>query len=403
MNNERFDAIQDDYLIEKKVFDDNLKKLLSEQPNFLSTTINEVASSASSFYTKFEAFLTNISSEHQDLSKTQINDVLTSIENILEASIKYWNTIGSLSEKVLGNKIKPQKNFLKTAQSILRTYNKDKALSIKNEFVKNNIPIEGFESKEKYKLNGTKIEWISFIIGIIFLIISAIIIFLDSINTGMQYWLIRIFTSLGVALLITGIFKKSIQAKINIPGVVITATGGFAVFFILYFFNPAKEPEYKKSEIPNNTIQNANNSILQTGNNNTIIVNTNQKPEFIKHFLIEKELNLPLLIFLSEINTGSGNDLQKLSYNPKYLSLDFINSINFYQEVSNKDTIKQLIELKNILENINKKIQNLNNAQKAMLTGDLTSLQSAIIDFPLVVTDSSQRAIYLYNEIGKSF
>ena len=403
MNNERFDVIQDDYLIEKKVFDDNLKKLLSEQPNFLSTTINEVTSSASSFYTKFEAFLTNISSEHQDLSKTQINDVLTSIENILEASIKYWNTIGRLSEKVLGNKIKPQKNFLKTAQSILRTYNKDKALSIKNEFLKNNIPIEGFESKEKYKLHGTKIEWISLIIGIIFLIISAIIIFLDSINTGMQYWLIRIFTSLGVALLITGIFKKSIQAKINIPGVVITATGGFAVFFILYFFNPAKEPEYKKSEIPNNIIQNANNSILQTGNNNTIIVNTNQKPEFIKLFLIEKELNLPLLILLSEINTGSGNDLQKLSYNPKYLSLDFINSINFYQEVSNKDTIKQLIELKNILENINKKIQNLNNAQKAMLTGDLTSLQSAIIDFPLVVTDSSQRAIYLYNEIGKSF
>ncbi|AXX84609.1 hypothetical protein [Aliarcobacter skirrowii] len=403
MNNERFDSIQDDYLNAKKVFDDNLEKLLSEQPTFLSTTINEVVSSASSFYTKFEAFLTNISSEHQDLSKTQINDVLTSIENILEASIKYWDTIGRLSEKVLGNKIKPQKNFLKTAQSILRTYNKNKALSIKNEFVKNNIPIEGFESKEKYKLNSTKIEWTSLIIGIIFLIISAIIIFLDSINTGMQYWLIRIFTSLGVALLITGIFKKSIQAKINIPGVVITATGGFAVFFILYFFNPAKEPEYKKSETPNNTIQNSNNSILQTGNNNTIIVNTNQKSEFIKPFLIEKELNLPLLIFFAEMNTGSGNDLQKLSYNPKYLSLDFINSINFYQEIPNKDTIKQLIELKNILKNINTKIENLNNAQKAMLTGDLTSLQSAIIDFLLVVTDSSQRAIYLYNEISKSF
>ncbi|WP_419763966.1 MAG: hypothetical protein ACNI28_09230 [Arcobacter sp.] len=403
MDKERFDVIQNNYLNAKKVFDDNLKKLLSEQPTFLSTTINEVVSSASSFYTKFEAFLTNISSEYQDLSKTQINDVLTSIENILEASIKYWNIIGSLSEKVLGSKIKPQKNFLKTAQSILRTYNKDKALSIKNEFVKNNIPIEGFESKEKYKLNNIKIEWTSLIIGIIFLIISAIIIFLDSINTGMQYWLIRIFTSLGVALLITGIFKKSIQAKINIPGVVITATGGFAVFFILYFFNPAKEPEYKKSETPNNTIQNSNNSILQTGNNNTIIVNTNQKSEFIKPFLIEKELNLPLLIFFAEMNTGSGNDLQKLSYNPKYLSLDFINSINFYQEISNKDTIKQLIELKNILENINTKIENLNNAQKAMLTGDLTSLQSAITDFPLVVIDSSLRAIYLYNEISKSF
>ena len=127
MTTENFESLQKTYLYSKKVFDDSLRKLLSENPTFTRDSINDVITKATGFFTDFEAFLSNISSEKYTLTKVQIQDVLTSIENILDASLEYWNTIGDISEKVLDYRHKPQSNFLKTAQGILITYDKKKA------------------------------------------------------------------------------------------------------------------------------------------------------------------------------------------------------------------------------------------------------------------------------------
>ena len=179
MLNEKFSDIQEDYLKAKEVYELSLEKLLNQAPNFSKDTLNNINSNFSKFHTKFEEFLTNISSENYDLSKTQIQDVLASIQNILDASIKYWNIIGNVSEKLIGSRFKPQNNFFKTAQGILRTYDNKKAKVLEQEFIKNNLPIEGFISKEKYKLTSSKIDWTVLSIGIISLILSLIIIFFN--------------------------------------------------------------------------------------------------------------------------------------------------------------------------------------------------------------------------------
>ena len=141
----------------------------------------------------------------------------------------------------------PQNNFFKTAQGILRTYDNKKAKVLEQEFIKNNLPIEGFISKEKYKLTSSKIDWTVLSIGIISLILSLIIIFFNFVNDGLQYWLIRIIAGLGVTLVFAELFKNSIKTKLTIiPGLVITATGSIAIFFLLYFFNPAEAPKYEK-------------------------------------------------------------------------------------------------------------------------------------------------------------
>ncbi len=111
MLNEKFSDIQEDYLKAKEVYELSLEKLLNQAPNFSKDTLNNINSNFSKFHTKFEEFLTNISSENYDLSKTQIQDVLASIQNILDASIKYWNIIGNVSEKLIGSRFKPQNNF----------------------------------------------------------------------------------------------------------------------------------------------------------------------------------------------------------------------------------------------------------------------------------------------------
>ena len=60
--------------------------------------------------------------------------------------------------KSFGLRFKPQNNFFKTAQGILRTYNSEKVKVLEQEFIKNNLHIEGFTLKEKYKLTTLKIE-----------------------------------------------------------------------------------------------------------------------------------------------------------------------------------------------------------------------------------------------------
>lgn len=274
-------------------------------------------------------------------------------------------------------------------------------------------------------MTTSKIEWPSLIFGIAFLVIAGGIIFLDFIHTGMQYWLTRIFTSLGVALLITGVFKGSIQTKINVPGVAITATGAFAVFLVLYFSNPAKVPEYHQSKktaqvinIDNNTtkvinantnmnvhprniVQTNSNYVVQNGNNNRITINPSKKAvDFLKPFLIEGKSNLPLLHRLSDIH---GDDLQELAHNPKYLNIHFINSFDIYQEIQDEQTINDLVELLNILEDINLKIKNLHDASNNMLLkGTWRDVLSATNDFHTVNKDA-KRALSLYEQIGSSY
>jgi uncharacterized integral membrane protein len=233
----------------KRKLDNDLKKLLSEAPNFQKETVNIVHTNGVSFFSEFESFIVSISSEYDSLSNTQINDVLTSIENILNFSIEYWDFIKKVSSETLNFELQPSNNFLKTSQIIFKTYQKEKALELKNKFKSYNIPIEGFKSREKYKLKSSKIDKTSLVIGIILLIITTIIIFTNSIETGMQYWFTRILGSLGVALLLTAFYKHSIKAQLNVPTYTIIATGAIVIFFILYFLNPANEPEYNPKSL----------------------------------------------------------------------------------------------------------------------------------------------------------
>ncbi len=243
MESEQFNSLEKEVHNEKEKLDEMLHKLLSEKPNYTPETLSSTHVKGSNFFTKFESFVASISSEYANLSKLQVQDVLTSIENILEFSVDYWGTMRSISNQILDFQYSPQNNFMKTSQAVLSTYRKDKAHNLMDLFKKNNLPVSGFDLKEKHKLTSLKIDWVSLVIGISLLIVSGVIVFQIEINTGMKYFFSRILISLSIALIFTGVAKTKIQAKINIPGLVITATGTIAIFFILYFYNPAEIPK----------------------------------------------------------------------------------------------------------------------------------------------------------------
>ncbi len=252
------------------------------------------------------------------------------------------------------------------------------------------MPIKGFIAKEKFKLTIPKLDLTSLIIGVILLLLTAYIAFILNINSGIQYWITRIFGSLGTALVITAFSKHSIQAKIHIPTYAITATGAIAVFLLLYLVNPANEPIY-------NTKTNGTN-IINHGNNNIVIINKKLNQQFCKQLQTEKSLNTQLLILLSKNNP---NYLQKLAYNPKYLTTNFINSFNIYQNIDDKKTLSYLVELKTLLEDINNKIKKLHDANLDMLSGNLQSMQQAVFNFANV-SNQAKRVLELYRLIEET-
>lgn len=242
MESKKFSALEEEVSKEKEALDKCLQSVLSHIPNVSTQLLNDAHFQGTKFFSKFESFISSISSESEVLSKIQVEDVLTSIENVLNYSLYYWEVMTFISDGVVSVPYSPEPNFLKTSQLVFKTYKKEDALKLKERFIERNLPTKGFDSKESYKLTSIKIDWVSLIIGSLLLTISGVLVFFMDIDTGMKYFFSRILISLSVALLFTGVAKEKIQAKINIPGLAVTALGTIAIFLTLYFANPAEMP-----------------------------------------------------------------------------------------------------------------------------------------------------------------
>lgn len=249
MDSKKFSELEEAIHKERDKLDEYFLKVSDCHGDLPVGLFNETNLQGSKFFSKFESFLSSISSASEELSKTQVEDVLTSIENVLDYSIVYWHVMRASSKGILSCTISPEPNFLKTSQQIFRTYKKEKALALRMKFLENGLPTEGFDSKGSYKLTSMKIDWVSLVIGLVLLAISGGLVFVIDIDTGMEYFFSRILISLAIALVFTGIAKEKIQAKIKVPGVIITAFGTVAIFFVLYFANPADMPKLQSENV----------------------------------------------------------------------------------------------------------------------------------------------------------
>lgn len=205
-------------------------------------TYNNVLARGSEFFTEFEKYVCKNTKIDKELSKAEMADILNSIENIFDFSIKYVEMLSVVAKNLKLSFETPQ-SFLKTSQTIYKKYrNADKYLE---SFMKNGISISGFKQKKGIPLQSEKHDYISLIIGLILLITSIILAFVFGENSGMQYLITRSLLSIGVALILSGSGKGFINLKIRKNRFLVTATGAFAIFIILFFLNPPSPPEYK--------------------------------------------------------------------------------------------------------------------------------------------------------------
>lgn len=250
MKPNEFKELSTCYLRKKDEMDSSFNTLLHEFKNnnnddAITSAFNLCTKKTSDFSSEFELFLTNISSNDYHLSKVQVSDVLTSIENILEWFITVNEAFSVVSDKLAIPNILTSNNYFKTSQILLKSYRKDSAEKIMKRFIEKGISTEGFMSNQKMKFNTTKFDTPSVIAGFLLLAIGFVLTFLVGLQTGMQYYLVRIFIALGVGFLISGLGRSFISANFRFKGTVITSAGAAAVFLILYFINPAESPKYQ--------------------------------------------------------------------------------------------------------------------------------------------------------------
>jgi hypothetical protein len=246
MPNQSLDAQYAATLELKGRFNSSLSDLLTEiqEHSLTHKTYNNALSSLSALITAFEHYLTNASSDTIDISKTQTEDILASIESILFLCANSWVAFEAASEHLDTPITLPTGSYLFTSQAIFKTYKKQKSKEIELLYATLNLPIRGFTHKKSVKLNQMKIHIPQTIAGSALISTGIFLTFFIGLETGTQYYISRILIALGTGFLITGLTKDYIKTKLNINGTTITASGAIAILLILYFFNPAPAPAY---------------------------------------------------------------------------------------------------------------------------------------------------------------
>lgn len=114
--------------------------------------------------------------------------------------------------------------------------NLDKKVSdeIRLEYVNHNLPIYGFENKDKMKMVKNKDKYLGFVFGLVFVVIILITTFTTPNPTSYQYSVYRIVLSLaagGVGAVLPGVLEVKFKGWLR-------ASGAAAFFIIVYFYNP---------------------------------------------------------------------------------------------------------------------------------------------------------------------
>lgn len=242
----------------KKQLDSKLELLLDEikkgkSQDIIIPLLNEQKIIFSRYLTAFEDFIVRVSENGYCRSKAEINDVLTSIENVLISSSFVAEAINTLSKNFDLPESYKQENFLKTSQIILKTHRKNKADELLEIYKRKSLSTNGFDCKDKIFLNRHGFDMarvVSFILGLVCIIYFLYEFKSGNINNGISWFNYRIFIPAGLGAIIFSLFPGSMKIKLA-AGVTATGIAAFIIFF--YLINPADVPNFDINKIENSS------------------------------------------------------------------------------------------------------------------------------------------------------
>lgn len=197
-----------------------------------------------SFFSFVEAFL--VGCTNPGLTKAQAKDAALTAQNVLEAAIVYWEMLREIGNAVgIPTVMGPQ--FLATAQGVLKFHRRCDARRLRKQWEDVGLPSAGFKGKG-IDLKQESIVWPPLIIGSLLIAASAFFAFWKIAEDGVQYYVIRVFASLGAGLLLAS-FKHRLKIEMKFGGVALTAAGAAGAVVLFYLINPAPPPEYPHPQL----------------------------------------------------------------------------------------------------------------------------------------------------------
>lgn len=176
-----------------------------------------------------------------DIATRKSEDAL----NFADTIVDHWNTVNLICEKYDLDKPVPSTTSYATLQRVIKHFFPDLASDYKSKFEAAGLPVYGFVAKDEHSGWSIResIRKIPTIVGLAFFFIGAILAFAFPEMNGNQYLIFRLFISIGAMFLIYEFSDGILKLKMTLPGrLALSATGGVALFILIYFFNPPIAP-----------------------------------------------------------------------------------------------------------------------------------------------------------------
>ncbi len=131
--------------------------------------------------------------------------------------------------------LSPSSTAFAAMQRLVKSYDREKAKLIREQFEKLKLPVYGFDKKGKSHMRKTHERWAAFSFGIFFIIFLLVVAICIPSPSQFQYTLFRIVLSLAAAGFTTFI-PGFIEVKFSTW---LRAGGALAIFAVVYWIAPA--------------------------------------------------------------------------------------------------------------------------------------------------------------------
>jgi hypothetical protein len=172
--------------------------------------------------------------------------------NIVDPIVVHWKILRRFCEKFSLHTPEPSETAYASLQRVLKHFYPERVKEIAEKFREAKLPVYGFEDQGRHsgwKMKGNSIA--PLVVGAICLGVALYLGFAVVRPSGFQYFLMRLFATVGAAGLIVAVIAGTAKLTWSIAGTLtLTATGGLAVFFAIYYFNPPPPPNPEPASAP---------------------------------------------------------------------------------------------------------------------------------------------------------
>lgn len=198
------------------------------------------------FFNLFERSIDEYGLPYFELNIDTKNRKIEDAIGLVDVIVNHWTTLRQLSEKFSVSSPTPSTNAYSSIQRLINYFEKEKSYELKNKFMAAKLPTNGFDHKTKFsgwQIGSRNLTITQIVVGLVFIVITGLIIFNKDVLNGMQYFFSRAVLSLGLTLIGSALLEGTVKLDWTIQkSITIKAVGWVALFIMLYYFNPPTAP-----------------------------------------------------------------------------------------------------------------------------------------------------------------